>query len=294
MARFVYKQNNDFEFITNIGHQTEDLYLSCFGRSATAPEYRYGPAIRAYDLIHVILHGKGTLLLNKMEYHISEGQAFFIPKGITADYFADAYDPWEYVWIGYNGSIAALFDEQAGFSIDNPVRQLHVETNVFETMLENILPYTTISISDELYRTGWLYRMLALFTDASRLAVAKAADIAARPSPEHILELSESYIKQNFKHVSVTSLAEYLQVNRSHLFRLFKRHYGISPQQFIMDVRIKHARMLLTSTNLPIKQVATDAGFGDAHNFSRQFKKYAGLSPHIYRNTPKGEISYEE
>lgn len=57
-ARFVYKKNNDFEFITSIGNQTEDLFLSCFGRSATEPEYRYGPAIRSYNLIHVIIGEK--------------------------------------------------------------------------------------------------------------------------------------------------------------------------------------------------------------------------------------------
>lgn len=294
MARFVYKRNNDFEFITSIGNQTEDLYLSCFGRSATSPEYRYGPATRTYNLIHVILHGKGTLSMNKTEYHIAEGQAFFIPQGITADYYADADEPWEYIWIGYNGSIAALFDDQAGFSIDHPVRQLHVNTDIFESMLAEILPYTTISIADELYRTGWLYRMLAHFTDASRISPTDAADNTVKLSRESIIELSACYIEQNYRDVTVLALAEYLQIDRSHLFKLFKNHYAISPQQFIINVRFSHAQTLLRTTDLSIKQVAAETGFYDSQNFSRQFKKKTGICPRTYRNCMEGEIFNEQ
>lgn len=292
-ARFIYKKNNDFEFITNIGHQAKDLYLSCFGRCATPPEYRYGPAIRAYDLIHVILRGRGTLLLDQTEYNIQAGQAFFIPKGITADYFADAYDPWEYVWIGYDGSIVALFDRETGFSLDHPVQQVHVKSKVFEDMFNEILPFTTLSISDELYRTGWLYRMLSLFTNAGPPSLLKSTDASDKQSPERIIRTAENYIRRNYNSITVSELAASLQVARSHLFKVFKKHFGISPQQYIMEMRFKHALTLLADSRLPVKQIALDSGFGDSQNFSKQFKKHIGVSPHIYRNTQKGEKLHE-
>lgn len=286
--RFFYKQKDDFEFITSIGNQTEDLYLSCFGRKANEPEYRYGPAIRSYDLIHVILRGKGTLLLNNAEYHISEGQAFFIPCGLTADYYADFYEPWEYLWIGYNGTSAALFNEQTGFSLDTPVCQLDVATEQFETMMNEILPYTTISISDELYRIGWLYRILSLFTGASRLPSTKSADVTGKLSKEQILEQAVAYIDQHSHTATVTALAEYLQINRSHLFKIFETYYGISPQNFIMNKRFERALALLDTTDLPIKQIAEETGFGDTSGFSKQFKKRMGVSPRIYRKRTEG------
>lgn len=283
--RFVYKQKDDFEFITSIGNQTEDLYLSCFGRKANAPEYRYGPAIRSYNLIHVILRGKGTLLMNNAEYHIREGQAFFIPCGLTADYYADSYEPWEYLWIGYNGSSASLFNAQTGFSLDTPVCQLGVETELFENMMSEILPYTTISISDELYRIGWLYRILSLFIGVSRLPSTKTAGYPDKISKEEILQRAITYIEQHDHTVTVSALAKSLQINRSHLFKIFETYCRISPQEFIMNKRFEHASALLRSTDMPIRQIAEETGFGDPSGFSRQFKKRMGVSPRIYRKS---------
>lgn len=230
--------------------------------------------------------------MNKSEYSISAGQAFFIPGGITADYFADAYDPWEYLWIGYNGNMAALFNEQAGFSIDNPVHQLHDRTEEFEEMMEEIPVYTTISSSDELYRIGWLYRMLALFTNVSSLASAKTAYNPGKLTKEYIVDNAVTYMKENYNTVTVTETAARLKINRSHLFNVFKEIYGISPKKFIMNLRFEHARELLETTNLPVKQIAADTGFGDSPNFSRQFKMQMNMAPRIYRSSGERREDY--
>lgn len=290
--RFVYRQKNDFYFITSIGNQTEDLYLSCLGRKANVSEYRYGPAVRSYDLIHVIIRGKGTLLMNHAEYQISEGQAFFIPRGMTADYYADVYEPWEYLWFGYNGSIASLFDEQVGLSVDSPICQLHGKTELFEAMMDEILPYTTVKLCDELYRIGWLYRMLALFTDASNITPGTVTPSVPKISNENILEHAVSYISQHYDTVTVTALAEHLQIGRSHLYKVFKASHGISPQCYLMDLRFEHALELLQSSNCPIKQIAEETGFRDASNFSRQFQKRMGVSPRTYQKNTKGGFSH--
>ncbi len=112
---------------------------------------------------------------------------------------------------------------------------------------------STLSISDELYRTGWLYRMLSLFTNAGPPSLLKSTDASDKQSPERIIRTAENYIRRNYNSITVSELAASLQVARSHLFKVFKKHFGISPQQYIMEMRFKHALTLLADSRLPVK-----------------------------------------
>lgn len=69
----------------------------------------------------------------------------------------------------------------------------------------------------------------------------------------------------------------------SHSLRVFKETYGMSPRQYLTQVQIKHAQILLRQDDLSIEQVAVLMGYQEPANFSRQFKKCTGLSPNQYR-----------
>jgi AraC-like DNA-binding protein len=68
-----------------------------------------------------------------------------------------------------------------------------------------------------------------------------------------------------------------------HLHDRFKEHLAHSPHQTLIRRRIQAARVLLASTNDPIKSVAGKCGFPTASAFCVQFKKYTLLSPKAYR-----------
>jgi transcriptional regulator GlxA family with amidase domain len=74
---------------------------------------------------------------------------------------------------------------------------------------------------------------------------------------------------------------EHLSVSR-YCF-LFKRRFGVSPQKYILELRISTAKELLTSTDLPIKEIGSACGYADPHFFSRIFCKSCGVSPTEYR-----------
>jgi AraC family transcriptional regulator of arabinose operon len=67
------------------------------------------------------------------------------------------------------------------------------------------------------------------------------------------------------------------------LFRLFKRHLDLSPQQYIERQRVEYAKKLLSLNHLSIKEVALQIGFVNPLYFSRRFQKATGLSPSQYR-----------
>ncbi|MCO7127483.1 AraC family transcriptional regulator [Sporolactobacillus shoreicorticis] len=84
--------------------------------------------------------------------------------------------------------------------------------------------------------------------------------------------------------MTVEQVAYAFDLNPDYLTRLFKKHDHRTTLQFINDLKLETAQLLLVRTNLPVKQIATHAYFGDEKNFMRRFKAQIGLTPTEYRN----------
>ncbi len=67
--------------------------------------------------------------------------------------------------------------------------------------------------------------------------------------------------------------------------RRFAAALGTSPQAYAIACRIGHARQMLGTTELPIKTIAQQLGYRDVFFFSKQFARFAGISPAAYRRT---------
>ena len=105
------------------------------------------------------------------------------------------------------------------------------------------------------------------------------------PSPlSSELHALSRYIEKHFtQDLSLDYLAHFSGISKYHLSREFKRYTGYAPNDYIIRLRIKHAKSLLLSTTLPINQIAFAVGFKDANNFNNLFKKHVTLTPGQYR-----------
>ncbi|MFG1808214.1 helix-turn-helix domain-containing protein [Streptomyces sp. NPDC049040] len=85
---------------------------------------------------------------------------------------------------------------------------------------------------------------------------------------------------------TVESMARVAHLSRSSLGERFRRELGRSPAQVLREVRMRHARDLLTGTDRPIERIAFTVGYGSAAAFSRAFSAYHGDSPQAWRSRP--------
>jgi transcriptional regulator GlxA family with amidase domain len=69
--------------------------------------------------------------------------------------------------------------------------------------------------------------------------------------------------------------------------RHFQRVLGCSPREYLVQLRLEHARNLLESTELPVGHVAAQSGFAFSEHFTRQFAQHYGTSPSRYRQLSK-------
>jgi AraC-like DNA-binding protein len=73
-----------------------------------------------------------------------------------------------------------------------------------------------------------------------------------------------------------------------HFLRLFSGVLGVTPHQYLVRSRLRHAARLLADDKKPITDVAYDVGFGDLSNFVRTFHRAAGVSPRRFREASRG------
>ncbi|MBT2334607.1 helix-turn-helix transcriptional regulator [Variovorax paradoxus] len=74
-----------------------------------------------------------------------------------------------------------------------------------------------------------------------------------------------------------------------HFLRLFSQVLGVTPHQYLVRSRLRHAARLLADDDRPVTDVAFDVGFADLSNFVRTFHRAAGVSPRGFRKAAKGD-----
>ncbi len=94
---------------------------------------------------------------------------------------------------------------------------------------------------------------------------------------------TRNYINNNFeKEINLDTLSMTRYTSKFHLLRLFKKYYGVTPKQYLIDKRIERAKILI-SNGLPISQSCYKVGFQTPSSFSTLFKSRVGLSPIEYQ-----------
>jgi len=96
-----------------------------------------------------------------------------------------------------------------------------------------------------------------------------------------MLKAIEAHIDD--EHYNADLLARDVAMSRASLYKKLQTMLGITPTDFIRNVRLKRAAQLLADTQLSINEIADSVGFATPRNFSTQFKKMFGVTPSEYR-----------
>ena len=100
---------------------------------------------------------------------------------------------------------------------------------------------------------------------------------------EHISEAIR-FAEQNIsQRPTIARLAGIASMSTYQLDRRMKRVFGLTTGQWVLKTRISHASRVLTDTDMPVAEIALEAGYADQSAFTRQFRRSTGLSPTEYR-----------
>jgi AraC-like DNA-binding protein len=91
------------------------------------------------------------------------------------------------------------------------------------------------------------------------------------------------------KAITLDDAAEQAGISAFHFLRLFSDVLGVTPHQYLVRSRLRHAARRLADDDSAITDIAYDVGFGDLSNFVRTFHRAAGASPMRFRQASKGD-----
>ena len=99
-----------------------------------------------------------------------------------------------------------------------------------------------------------------------------------------LVEDAISLIEDNYAFLyGIDDLACQLEVSKPHLIRSFTAVCGISPGKYLTYIRLKKAKSILSSPNVPpLEIVAVACGYSSSNYFSKAFKKFTGVTPMAY------------
>lgn len=277
----IFFMGDSMECSTNAANllTPNDLRLTTCGTEQCCPGHAFGPYIRSFDLIHLVLSGKGRFVINKKEYELCENSLFFIPKDVVTFYQADKANPWKYSWIGLSGIKIDAYLKSAGLSEKNPVMAFNEE---LISPLSEIIDYTKKHESDSPFVIGNLY----LFID--KLIKCGGSKEKYKSRSQLYVESAVNFIHERiYEKITINDLSDYIGIDRSYFCAVFKKHIGISPQNYILNTKMEMAKSFLTTTDTEIKYIASSLGYDDQFVFSHAFKVKTGYSPREWRNLNK-------
>lgn len=265
-----------YNYFVSTNFPCHDLHVHQYGEQACEPSYGFGPCVRNNYFFHYVYEGCGRFEVHGKTFPVQKGQMFLIcPQEVTY-YEADAATPWLYRWIEFSGGHAQSLLHRAHLSQDTPIFT-DSDDGAVGKALQTILEYGEQSY-EALMGRFWMF--LAALT-ASQDAPSTTA-------------LQEQYVKKAILYIQtmlhrrilVSDLADYVNINRSYLSRLFRQYEGVSPQQYITAYKLNAAARFLCNPQFTVGEVARSVGYEDQLDFSKAFKAYYGESPSQWRKLP--------
>lgn len=270
------------------------LFVTTTGETLMAPNQPYPPAghPKQYDfnwsqgrVLHdhqaiYISHGRGWLeTAHTPRQPVEMGTVFLLFPGVWHRYMPDPRTGWREHWVGFDGETARRWMKEKFFSPRKPILQARDE-DLLLTLYARILE-TAKANEPALQQVlaGTVSQIVGLLYSAQQARF--SGQLQSRSAVQRAIERMQSARQSEF---DLPALARELHVSYSWFRRMFARHTGLSPHQYVLELKLVRARNLLSGTELTVKEVARQTGFVDEHYFCRLFGKKTGLTPSQWRS----------
>ncbi len=243
--------------------------------------------ITSVDAAATVYSEKNRILnmVNRPSYGLSfciDGKIIYTHKGI--DYISDR----EHAIILPKGASYRLFGSETGRF---PLINFQCEGLSLDTPL--LIP---LANPDGYLANFETLERGMLFQNSHAKAMSILYDLFYRLSNEQteqgILLPAIKYLQTHFAEPDISNplLAQKCGISEVYFRQLFTKYFNTSPRQYIIDLRLRRAKQLLSNTLLSVEQVGEASGFTNPYHFSRSFKSATGLTPSAYRRQNKTYI----
>ncbi|GAB3655106.1 AraC family transcriptional regulator [Echinicola sediminis] len=269
--------------------------LKNIGLSKFENDYSCPNIISPISRIYLITQGDGWVQLADEKIILAPGKLYLIPSFTPCSYFFSKDLEHYYIHFG-----AELMSGLRVYSLFHTLRELkasELDKSLCKRLLELNPNLELPSIDPKIYQTKeWLSKptnsQALSHTFESRAIVEQlfckfiAPEVNSnyhelmRYQLNPVLQYIQNHLSES---IQVKSLAKMTHLSTDHFSRVFKKIVGYSPGDFVILKRIERAKLLLITTDTPIKGIIEETGFKSLAHFSRLFKNHTSLTPTHYR-----------
>ncbi len=240
----------------------------------------------------VITGGKAMHVINGTEYSIQSGDVYVI-KGNTTHGFSQVKNlslynisymenepVLEYEYLRVMSGFQALFFVEPIYR-----KQLHFKHRLHLNGNEMVFAESLLEImasedkGDPQYDRILRIYLTSFITFLSRQFEQKSDNSKITSISDTLAFIEKNYTRQ----ITIDEMAEMAHLSNRHFIRLFIQNYGITPKQYIMQLRIRYACRRLEQSAKSISDIAFESGFSDTNYFTSCFKNRTGKTPKEYR-----------
>ena len=228
-------------------------------------------------LFMIILSGSGSVTYKGERVNARQGDCFYIDCRNEYSHISSADDPWELLWIHFNGPSAEGYYDY--FAEHNTwhftpalVQELIASVQTLLSLHENRNENTDILAANEITRI--LTTISTEVPDSDQ-----PASVLSQKLREITAYLDAHYTEE----ITLDSLAAQFFISKFYLSREFKKEYGITIISYILIKRITNAKEQLRYGDSSIEEIAMQCGISDASYFNKVFRKLEGCTASEYR-----------
>ena len=178
--------------------------------------------------------------------------------------------------------------DQKGLVVSDEPKYLYVHFDAEWTDSPDALAYSGW------FDVQWLFELMKRIDIASHqntscnelqyLFLKLLLSLRKNPEKNPMAEKMSKYIEENIeKIVSLEDICKAFHYSKNYIIRIFNKEFGISPVQYINEVKLRRAMYLLETTSKPIGEIATECGYADYAYFYKRFIQKVGISPKTWR-----------
>ena len=242
-------------------------------------KWNNGRKLDEYQLIY-ISRGEGVFQSSSCaETIVKEGAILFLLPDEWHRFKPNQETGWDEYWVGFKGNIIENIVQHNFLSKQKVVLQIGLHEKIIE-LFDDIIEKTIKEITGyQPLVTGIVMHLLGEIHSQTKQQCFDVADIT-----ESIINKARIIFRNNIdQDIAMEKIAEELNVSYAWFRKAFKTYTGIAPNQYLLQLKIEKAKMLLLDHSKTIKEIAFGLNFESAFYFSKLFKEKIGVSPELYR-----------
>lgn len=269
-------------FVTTIGFQIVKPFAP-FPPKGHPPGYFYNPKkgriLDEYGLIF-FTKGKGTFSSSHVKQEeIRPGTLIMIFPGEWHTYEPIDKAGWESYWVHFKGDFVDAITKRGFYSKKDPIFKIGLNETLIDLYNQAIFFAEQEKAAFQQILGSFIINVLGLLYYLEKNESFAKNEIINR------INIAKSLIRERSDAGSdLKTIAENLNMSYSSFRKMFKLYTGISPMQYVLQLKIHKAKALLTTSNLSIKEIAYDLHFNNPDYFSVFFKHQTGKTPEQFRN----------